>query len=157
MSIVLTVWGFIPVFSSGASSKSNTLGVQALWAGTSPLPLVLTCDLLDFNEATWTPCDVLWRMGGSRARSEAAMVVEHQWPRLPRPSFQPGLSGASNVLLTRFTGSHSSEEIQQPVNHPSVSALRLHNGAWMYHIQEIDEESFWLLHRGRWRRAAPEY
>ena len=79
---------------------------------------------------------------------DPALALRPRWwlntsdPVSPRPSFQPGLSGASNVLLTRFTGSHSSEEIQQPVNHPSVSALRLHNGACMYHIQEIDKESF---------------
>lgn len=38
---------------------------------TSPLPLVLTCDRLDFNEATWTPCDVLWRKARRRGKEGA--------------------------------------------------------------------------------------
>lgn len=61
-------------------------------------------------------------------------------PQHTPSSLQPGLSGASNVLLSRFTGSHSSEEIQQAVNHQSVeSALWLHDGASVYHTSPIDE------------------
>lgn len=72
------------------------------------------------------PCS-LWGCGGGGWTSVTQSLH-------PTPSFQPGLSGASNVLFSRFTGSHSSEEIQQPVNHQSVeSALRLHNGACVYH------------------------
>lgn len=96
MSIVLTVWGFIPVFSSGTSSKSNTLGVQALWAGTSPLLLVLTCDLLDFNEATWTP---LWCALEEGGIPSSLWGRDGGWtPVTPSPP-TPRLSQASQALL----------------------------------------------------------
>lgn len=54
-----------------AASKGHTQGVRVWGWGsfelkTRPLPLVLTCDRLDFNEATWTPCDVLWRKARRR-------------------------------------------------------------------------------------------
>lgn len=98
---------------------------------TRPLPLVLTCDRLDFNEATWTPCDVLWRKakrraeeggvrkergeGGSFARFEGSPCCSYTGdPGLPVPSLlaarlSPTASQASsNVLFTSLAASHSS-------------------------------------------------